>query len=138
MQVHRLLLGALLTGILVFVGCGKKESSPPLSKPDTLANSEPAAPAPNALEGWQGTWFGPEGTYLKLTAKPDSKFEVVIRDLDVERSFEGVAEGDQIRFTRQGVQETIRATDGDATGMKWLAGKSNCLTVKQSEGYCRD
>ena len=30
------------------------------------------------------------------------------------------------------------ATDGDATGMKWLAGKARCLTVRVGEGYCRD
>ena len=34
--------------------------------------------------------------------------------------------------------ETITATDGEATGMKWLLDKQNCLTVRSGEGYCRD
>jgi hypothetical protein len=34
--------------------------------------------------------------------------------------------------------ESIRATDGPATGMKWLSDKSNCLTIRSGEGYCRD
>ena len=29
-------------------------------------------------------------------------------------------------------------TDGDATGLKYLAGKKDCLTVEPGEGYCRD
>ena len=48
--------------------------------------------------------------------------------------------GDQavLEFERDGVQETVRAGDGDATGMKWLAGRKDCLVVKAGEGYCRD
>jgi len=41
-------------------------------------------------------------------------------------------------FERDGLQESIRPTNGDETGMKWLAGKKNCLTVRPGEGYCRD
>jgi len=36
------------------------------------------------------------------------------------------------------VTESIRATDGEQTGMKWLREKANCLTVRSGEGYCRD
>jgi len=25
-----------------------------------------------------------------------------------------------------------------ASGMKWLSDKSNCLTIRYGEGYCRD
>ena len=39
---------------------------------------------------------------------------------------------------RDGRAESIAATTGDETGMKWLAGKTNCLTIKVGEGYCRD
>jgi hypothetical protein len=128
MHLHHLPIGLLLVCIAVLVGCGKKESSAPLAKP----------PAVSALDTWQGTWNGPEGTYLKLTAKPGSGYEIVIKDLDGERSFEGVGSADQIHFTRDGRQERIRATDGTGTGMKWLADKSECLTVKPGEGYCRE
>ena len=126
MHLHRLPIALLLACIAVLAGCGKKESPAPVAKP-----------AYRALDAWQGTWNGPEGTYLKLTAKPDSGYEIVIKDLDGERSFEGVGSADQIHFTRDGREERIRATDGNGTGMKWLAGKSECLTVKPGEGYCR-
>ena len=116
-----------LACIVVLAGCGKKESPAPVAKP----------PAVSALDAWQGTWNGPEGTYLKLTAKPGSRYEIVIADLDGPRSFEGVGSGDEIHFTRDGQQERIQATDGAGTGMKWLADKSECLMVKPGEGYCR-
>jgi hypothetical protein len=50
----------------------------------------------------------------------------------------GTADGDVIRFERGGVRETIRKATGDQTGLKWLAGKQNCLVIKQAEGFCRD
>ena len=34
--------------------------------------------------------------------------------------------------------ETIIATSGKGTGMKWLADKHDCLVIKPGEGYCRD
>ena len=53
--------------------------------------------------------------------------------------YKGTGRGDHISFERNGKTETIRATDGDGTGMKWLAGKKDCLVItKESEGYCRD
>jgi hypothetical protein len=137
MHLHRLSIGLILACIAIFAGCGKKESSAPMPKPDSSIHSE-SAPPRSALDTWQGTWNGPEGTYLKLTEKSDSRYEILIRDLDGERSFEGVGSADEIHFTRDGRQERIRATDGTGTGMKWLAGKSECLTVKPGEGYCRE
>jgi len=97
-----------------------------------------AVPAPGALNEWTGRWTGVEGTYLQLNAGPDAKYTVVIRNLDGERSFEGVGRADHIAFERDGRQEKIRATDGAGTGMKWLAGKSRCLTVRPGEGFCRE
>ncbi|HEX2613130.1 MAG TPA: hypothetical protein VHO02_06030 [Fibrobacteria bacterium] len=121
MHLHRLPI-LLLACVALLAACGKKESPAPSVK----------------LDSWQGTWVGPEGTYLKLTAKPGAGYDVVIKDLDGERSFEGAGRADRILFTRDGLQEQIQATDGNGTGMKWLAGKSECLTVKPGEGYCRD
>jgi hypothetical protein len=139
MLTYSLPTSLLLACLVLFSGCGKKkDSSAPMERPAPSTNAESASPAPQALDGWQGTWNGPEGTYLKLTAKPVSGYEIVIKDLDGERSFEGVGSADEIHFTRDGRQERIRATDGTGTGMKWLAGKSECLTVKPGEGYCRE
>ena len=59
-------------------------------------------------------------------------------DLDNKGKFDGIATGDTIAFDRGGVRETLRPTNGDATGLKYLFGKTDCLTVKPGEGYCRD
>ena len=94
-------------------------------------------PAGTTTDAWLGRWTGPEGTDLEL-AGANGAYEVTIKDLDAARTFAGATAGDRIEFQRDGVAESIRATNGDATGMKWLAGKTNCLTIKPGEGYCRD
>ena len=94
-------------------------------------------PAGTMTDAWLGRWTGPEGTYLEL-AGANGAYEVTIKDLDAARTFAGATAGDRIEFQRDGVAESIRATNGDATGMKWLAGKANCLTIQPGEGYCRD
>lgn len=86
---------------------------------------------------WLGQWDGPEGTYIVLSKNGD-KYSVDIRSLDGVQSYQGVAAGDHIQFAREGATETIRAGNGEQTGMKWLAGKKNCLVVKSGEGYCRE
>ncbi len=88
-------------------------------------------------DDWLGRWHGPEGTYLEI-AGAGGAYEITVKDLDRARTFSGSAVGDGIEFRRDGANEMLRATDGDATGMKWLAGKKNCLTIKPGEGYCRD
>ena len=94
-------------------------------------NAEPAT------DQWLGQWNGPEGTLLRL-AGGKGKYEITIQDLDGPRTFQGSAVGGQIQFERNGVKASIRATNGAGTGMKWLSDKSNCLTVRVGEGYCRD
>ena len=90
-----------------------------------------------AADAWVGRWNGPEGTYLAI-AGSGGVYEITIKDLDAARTFSGSAAGGRIEFRRDGVMEQIAATNGDATGMKWLAGKATCLTIKLGEGYCRD
>jgi hypothetical protein len=108
--------------------------------PDSSAtNTEQsdAAGAPPATDRWLGRWTGPEGTYLDIAGTAGA-YEITIQDLDRARMFAGSARGDHIEFQRDGTLEFLTATSGDETGMKWLAGKANCLTVKRGEGYCRD
>jgi hypothetical protein len=93
-----------------------------------------AAPSTDA---WIGRWTGPEGTYVEVTGAAGA-YEIIVMNLDGARTFTGAAQGDEIAFERDGAAESLRATDGNETGMKWLAGKTNCLTVKPGEGYCRD
>jgi hypothetical protein len=92
---------------------------------------------PPGTDAWVGRWNGPEGTYLEIAGK-NGAYAITVKDLDVARTFDGVVVGDRIEFRRDGTSESLRASNGDATGMKWLAGKKNCLTIKPGEGYCRD
>lgn len=126
MKIPRLACTAAMAGALALVGCQDR--------------SAPVAPAPApvaATDAWIGQWNGPEGTFLQLTGG-GGKYEVTIRNLDGPRTFPGVAAGDRIEFERDGVKENLRATNGAETGMKWLSEKTNCLTVRAGEGYCRD
>src|SRR4030095_10717216 len=88
---------------------------------------------PPATDEWLGQWNGPEGTFLRLEGGK-GRDTVTIQDLDGPRTYEGVAAGAQIQFDRHGAKETIRATNGVETGMKWLRDKSDCLTLRHREG----
>ncbi|HWL62769.1 MAG TPA: hypothetical protein VNQ32_08220 [Steroidobacteraceae bacterium] len=90
-----------------------------------------------ATDKWLGQWTGPEGTYLRLEGG-DGDYKVTIQDLDGPKTYQGRSTGKEILFERDGVQESIRATSGAETGMKWLGDKTNCLTIRSGEGYCRD
>lgn len=105
------------------------------------ASPAPAASAPlaavPAADQWLGKWNGPEGTFLELKGG-GGRYEVTVRNLDGPRTFPGTAVAGGIEFERDGVKESLRATNGADTGMKWLADKNRCLTVHLGEGYCRD
>ena len=98
------------------------------------------APAPTTLpraDAWLGEWKGVEGTFLRLERK-GSGYALTIANLDGPRTFDATAAGDVVTFDRDGKTETIRATDGAGTGMKWLADREDCLVVTAgSEGFCR-
>jgi hypothetical protein len=97
-----------------------------------------AAPAtPSVADKWLGRWDGPEGTYLMLS-KAGDHYTVEVRDLDGSRTFVGFPDGDRIRFVRDGRTEFLAAGDGEATGMKWLLDKRDCLLTRKGEGWCRD
>jgi hypothetical protein len=91
-------------------------------------------------DGWVGRWRGVEGTYLvisKAATPGDYKLEMQYT-LDDKGNFDGSSTGDGIAFQRPDGNQVLRASTGDATGLKWLAGKKDCLKVKDGEGYCRD
>jgi len=95
-----------------------------------------------AADGWIGRWTGPEGLFLDIQPATDGKSGAYIltnRDtLDREADYRGVAQGEGIRFRRDGKDLTIRAGTGAETGFKWLADKQDCLIVQPGkEGYCR-
>jgi hypothetical protein len=96
--------------------------------------------APADRDAWIGRWKGVEGTYLAIS-KGDGpgRYKLEMQyTLDDKGDFGGAGSEQGIVFHRPDGDQVLRATDGDATGLKYLAGKKDCLTVKQGEGYCRD
>jgi len=97
---------------------------------------------PPAAQGWIGRWKGVEGLTLTIAADPAKRpghYQLTDRyTLDDKGVFDGVAKGATIIFTRPDGRQVLHATDGMATGLKYLATKKDCLTVKPGEGYCRD
>lgn len=132
--------GALLG--LFLGGCGGAASDQAGSNAVAVATpTEPVVvqPIAPAADGWLGRWIGVEGLALTVAARETPRtYDLHIALMDGAGDYTGTAEGDTIRFTRDGVVETIRHTDGAATGLKWLAGKKDCLTIKPGEGFCRD
>ncbi len=102
--------------------------------------TNPADAAPNE-SAYLGRWVGVEGMVLNIAAKPGGGVTMDMRwglDRDMVGKLDGSVTAEGLRFMRNGVAETAVMTDGKATGMKWLADKTTCLTVKPGEGYCRD
>lgn len=102
-----------------------------------------AAPDPAAIaraDDWVGRWRGVEGLNL-VVARGDEPGRYTLDmaySLEDKGVFQGTATAEGIAFTRPDGNHVLRPTDGDATGLKWLAGKKDCLTVAAGEGYCRD
>ncbi|WP_156678822.1 hypothetical protein [Sphingomonas profundi] len=142
MRITPILLGTCA----LLAGCGSKapEENVVVENGMVVANeaapSNPQAPSPNVTtDGWVGRWIGVEGLVLQIGAgERPGTYRLHIALMDSEGDYTGVADGDSIRFTRNGVSETIRATSGEETGLKWLAEKKDCLTIKPGEGFCRD
>ena len=146
---------SIAAAALLLAGCGDKtdtannaavvpDANMALDMEDVPANEEPGlandgdlTDAP-ATDAWIGKWTGPEGLALDIekTEAPGS-YKITVNLLDGANTYAGTADGDGIAFMRAGTRETIRAATGDDTGLKYLAGKPNCLMIKQAEGFCR-
>lgn len=124
----------LLSAVLL-AACAPKPGAEPAAQ--SSAPPVPAAPEPDAAATWLGKWTGPEGTYLEI-ASLGGAYTVTVSNLDGPRSFAAKPGAGSLDFERDGVTESIRATDGPGTGMKWLATKTTCLVVRTGEGFCRD
>jgi hypothetical protein len=106
---------------------------------DAMAGGDNVAEAPLPTDAWIGKWIGVEGLVLNIQKSDEKRHYVLsVTLLDGTKSYDGVIDGDVIRFTRDGRPESIRVATGDETGLKWLAGKPNCLMIKQGEGFCRE
>lgn len=145
----------LILAPLALVACGEQPTAnntamlPPENEMEAMPN-EPVLP-PEVLppgndtaqtdDPFAGRWTGPEGLYAQIApaAAPGAYTVEMQYTLDDKGNFTATREGDTLKLTRKGQAVTITPGSGDATGMKWLAGKQDCLVVVAgSEGYCRD
>lgn len=103
-----------------------------------VATPTPTASTASATRDYAGRWIGVEGTYLNVTPTGPSTASLEMQyDLDNKGTYPASVTSAGLRFTRNGETLLLRPSDGDATGLKWLAGKKDCLTVRSGEGYCR-
>ncbi len=149
-----------LVAIAALTACGKVEPTDSIpnatvdtSAIDAMANATPV-PATNATDTmitavepvdpgeWVGRWVGVEGMYLDIQPDPargNGAYTLEMQySLDDSGTFPGDAVGSGIRFTRPDGTFLLTATDGEATGLRYLFEKQDCLTVTTGEGYCRD
>ncbi len=102
-----------------------------------------AAPAAKAsadvpTDAWIGKWVGVEGLALDVVrGSAPGTYLLTIHNMDGSSDHVGRADGNVIRFTRNG-EETIRRATGEQTGLKWLDGMTNCLMIQEGEGFCRE
>lgn len=102
-----------------------------------IVTPTPAAAVPSHA-AWAGKWIGVEGTFAEITSKPGGGYTLTMQsDLDSLGTYDGTDAAEGIAFERDGKPLLLKAATGDETGLKYLAGKTDCLMVAQGEGYCR-
>ncbi|MET0269892.1 MAG: hypothetical protein ABW173_05640 [Sphingomonas sp.] len=136
----------VLMSLLAIAGC---DAAPPARDAAAVAapardpaspQAAPAKPIDHAVtDGWIGRWVGVEGLVLAI-ARGDlpATYRLHIILMDGAEDHVGVAQGETIRFERDGEPQVIRHVTGDRTGLKWLADKRDCLVIRPGEGFCRD
>ena len=154
---------ALLFAVTALAACSDRQPAADTSVPaeaSTPAATTPVAPVPvadvadtNAMPAtppapsetamleadYLGRWTGVEGMYLVVASRPGGGVTLDMQwDLDHKGTFDGSVTAEGLRFMRKDVAEIAVHANGDNTGLKYLAGKQDCLLVKPGEGYCRD
>ena len=131
----------ILSALALLTACNQESKEAPKPAPGSVqATLVPQTPP---TDKWVGKWIGVEGLYLTI-AKDDSigrgHYLLTMQyglDADDAGTFKGEANEDGIAFNRPDGPQLLRAGDGEATGLKWLADKKDCLIVDTGEGYCR-
>ena len=128
---------ALTAALVALTACGRE--APPAVQPSPVAEPTVAPTFPPA-SAYVGRWTGVEGMFLDVEAtdRPDRYRLTMQYDLDNRRTVLAKLDNDRLVFTSEGSRHSLVPTDGVATGLKYLAGKKDCLTVMPGEGYCRD
>ena len=146
--------GLILAGAAVLAvlgGCEKAEAPAPAptdatttevpveTVPPEGADATDPATAPHRFASWAGKWTGVEGMYATITPAEPGKYKLEMQsDLDTKGTYDGEDSEHGIKFKRGSEELSLRRGSGDETGLKYLAGKKECLIVKAGEGYCRD
>ncbi|ABF52919.1 hypothetical protein [Sphingopyxis alaskensis] len=144
--MHKSLTMAAASAAMLLTGCEKAEAPAPAETTttetfpvDTVPAEEVDATAPHRFASWTGKWTGVEGMYATITPAGPGQYKLEMQsDLDTRGTYDGTDSEHGIQFTRGGEDLTLRRASGDETGLKYLAGKTECLIVKPGEGYCRD
>ena len=149
MQKSMMLTGAM--ALVLLTGCEKAEAPAPTDTPTTTeevpvetvpaegAEATDPATASHRFESWAGKWTGVEGMYATITPTEPGKYKLEMQsDLDTKGTYDGEDSEHGIKFKRGSEELSLRRGSGDETGLKYLAGKKECLIVKSGEGYCRD
>ncbi|GGO98406.1 hypothetical protein [Stakelama pacifica] len=110
---------------------------------EDMGNAIAGPVKPGRYDEWVGKWVGVEGTYLDIKKPGDedasADYALTMQyDLDHKGTYDGKATKAGIAFSRPDGDYVLKKATGDEIGLKWLAGKQDCLMVKQGEGYCRD
>ncbi|MGU9858783.1 membrane lipoprotein lipid attachment site-containing protein [Pseudomonas sp. LF245] len=131
----------VLSAVALLAACNQEAKEAP--KPAPASVQATLVPATPPTDQWVGKWVGVEGLNLTIV-KDDSigrgHYILTMQyglDADDSGTFKGEAAEDGIAFTRPDGPQLLRAGDGEATGLKWLADKKDCLIVATGEGYCR-
>lgn len=133
-----------LSTLLLISGCAQNSNTAISGAPNSGTSTEQNQPYHQVTDQWVGRWTGVEGLFLDISkdesASPGHYLLHMRYGLDDDQigTFEGQATAEGISFSREDGQHLLRAGDGEATGMKWLMEKEDCLVVATGEGYCRD
>lgn len=146
MQKSMILMGA--AALVVLSGCEKAEAPAPTETTEVVDETMPPegaegeadpATAPHRFASWAGKWTGVEGMFVTITPGAPGQYKLEMQsDLDTKGSYDGTDSEHGIKFKRGAEELSLRRGSGDETGLKYLAGKKECLIVKDGEGYCRD
>ena len=136
---HRQILVATAISCLFTSACNKVEEAPSANDTGAVSVPEKTVTAMVDVADWAGKWTGPEGLYVNITPGTGGKVALEMQsDLDTKGSYDATATADGISFKRGDEMLTLKKATGDETGLKYLAGKKDCLMVKSGEGFCRD
>jgi hypothetical protein len=150
MMQKRIILASAVAAVLL-AGCEKAEAPAPADTASTTeevpvetvpaegAETTDPATAPHRFASWAGKWTGVEGMYVTITPGEPGKYKLDMQsDLDTKGTYDGEDSEHGIKFKRGAEELSLHRGSGDETGLKYLAGKKECLIVKAGEGYCRD